>query len=271
MANSTSEVPTMGQAQSFLHGVLWPRTTDLLISLLALIHLGMLTIMGLTAADIFASQNTWNDITCLMALSSGYMLTLLYRHKRQSQHLHSTSLSPKASPEQRATRTILLLLSFFVVMYCLDCIISASRFMHNSDPIRNSIQIIQASFPALEQLAHSTLAHNHICGLSLVDRMSLLDSASTQLSCQSPYIPGPHLITMCCDSASQLSLLGDPSPESNLLGRSADAFSGMSKSQDISLWSLQLKGSVVTPKERLLSECQNQLQSQVGSQGPASF
>lgn len=41
-----------------------PRTTDLLISLLALTHLGMLTMMGLTAADIFTSQNTRGDIIC---------------------------------------------------------------------------------------------------------------------------------------------------------------------------------------------------------------
>ncbi|KAK7804638.1 hypothetical protein U0070_011995 [Myodes glareolus] len=110
-----------------------PRTTDLFIGLLALIHLGMLMIMGFTAADTFA---------CLMALSNGYMLILLCRHKRQVQHLHSTSLSPKASPEQRASRTILLLLSFFVLIYCLDCIISASRLMHSSHPTHHSVQMM---------------------------------------------------------------------------------------------------------------------------------
>ncbi|XP_013208340.1 LOW QUALITY PROTEIN: vomeronasal type-1 receptor 90-like [Microtus ochrogaster] len=232
-----------------------PRTTDLFIGLLALIHLGMLTIMGFTAADTFAPQNTWNDITCrslvhlhrflrglslcvtcllsilqavtlsprssclakfkhkspqhklcllvvlwafymswsaqfwfssvadynntshgllfvtescvilpmshisrhlftvmrifrdvsflgLMALSSGYMLTLLCRHKKLSRHLHSTSLSPKASPELRATRTILLLLSFFVLLYCLDCIMSASRLMQSSPPIHHSVRML---------------------------------------------------------------------------------------------------------------------------------
>ncbi|XP_075837981.1 LOW QUALITY PROTEIN: vomeronasal type-1 receptor 90-like [Microtus pennsylvanicus] len=232
-----------------------PRTTDLFIGLLALIHLGMLTIMGFTAADTFAPQNTWNDITCrslvhlhrflrglslcatcllsilqavtlsprssclakfkhkspqhklsllvvlwvfymswsahfwfssvadynntshgllfvtescvilpmshisrhlftvmrifrdvsfigLMALSSGYMLTLLCKHKKLSRHLHSTSLSPKASPELRATRTILLLLSFFVLLYCLDCIMSASRLMHSSPPIHHSVRML---------------------------------------------------------------------------------------------------------------------------------
>ncbi|KAF7474057.1 hypothetical protein GHT09_015264 [Marmota monax] len=36
----------------------------------------------------------------LMALSRGYMVALLCRHKRQCQHLHGTNPSPKASPEQ---------------------------------------------------------------------------------------------------------------------------------------------------------------------------
>jgi vomeronasal1 receptor len=39
----------------------------------------------------------------LMALSSGYMLVFLGKHRKQAQHLHSTSLSSKASPEQRVT------------------------------------------------------------------------------------------------------------------------------------------------------------------------
>ncbi|XP_046321719.1 vomeronasal type-1 receptor 90-like [Marmota monax] len=78
----------------------------------------------------------------LMALSSGYMVTLLHRHKRQCQHLHSTSLSPKASPEQSATRAILLLLGFFVFMYCLDSMVSSSRTMWNNDPVCRSVQIM---------------------------------------------------------------------------------------------------------------------------------
>uniref|UniRef100_A0A8C9P1J6 Vomeronasal type-1 receptor n=1 Tax=Spermophilus dauricus TaxID=99837 RepID=A0A8C9P1J6_SPEDA len=74
----------------------------------------------------------------LMALSSVYMVTLLHRHKRQCQHLHGTSLSPNASPKQRATRTIMVLLGFFVLMYCLDCIVSSSRTMWNNDPVCRS-------------------------------------------------------------------------------------------------------------------------------------
>ncbi|XP_033615555.1 vomeronasal type-1 receptor 90-like [Fukomys damarensis] len=79
----------------------------------------------------------------LMALSSGYMVTLLCRHKRQFQHLHSASLSPKASPEDGATRTILLLMGFFLFMYCLDCIISFfSGILWDNDPIHHCVQML---------------------------------------------------------------------------------------------------------------------------------
>ncbi|XP_021047315.1 vomeronasal type-1 receptor 46 [Mus pahari] len=78
----------------------------------------------------------------LMALSSGYMVALLWRHREQARHLHSTSLSSKASPEQRATRTILLLMSFFVVFYILDSVIFYSRMKFKDGSIFVFVQII---------------------------------------------------------------------------------------------------------------------------------
>lgn len=68
------------------------------------------------------------DVTFVgsMLLSSVYMVLLLFRHQRRAQHLHRTSLSPRPSPEKRATQTILLPVSFFVVMYGVDFIISSS-------------------------------------------------------------------------------------------------------------------------------------------------
>ncbi|XP_062055890.1 putative vomeronasal receptor-like protein 4 [Lepus europaeus] len=62
----------------------------------------------------------------LMALSSGYMTLVLYRHVWWSQHLHSLSCSPRSSPEKRATKTILLLVSCFGIGYCVDIIVSVS-------------------------------------------------------------------------------------------------------------------------------------------------
>ncbi|VTJ88864.1 Hypothetical predicted protein [Marmota monax] len=79
----------------------------------------------------------------LMVLSSGYMVALLCRHKRQCQHLHTTSLSLRASPELRATRTILLLMGLFVLMYFVDCVFSSSSGqMHSEDPTRLGVQML---------------------------------------------------------------------------------------------------------------------------------
>ncbi|XP_049987252.1 vomeronasal type-1 receptor 44-like [Alexandromys fortis] len=93
-----------------------------------------------TVSTVLALREAF--LISLMALSSGYMLTLLCRHKRLSQHLHSTSLSPKASPELRATRTILLLMSFFMVFYILDIVIFHSRMKFKDSSIFYCIQIL---------------------------------------------------------------------------------------------------------------------------------
>nr|NP_001160725.1 vomeronasal 1 receptor oryCunV1R1566 [Oryctolagus cuniculus]XP_051694504.1 vomeronasal 1 receptor oryCunV1R1566 isoform X1 [Oryctolagus cuniculus] len=74
-----------------------------------------------TSSDVF--------LVGVMLLSSAYMVILLLRHQRRSQHLHSTSLSPRSSPKKRATQTILLLVTFFVVMYWVDFIISSSSLI----------------------------------------------------------------------------------------------------------------------------------------------
>ncbi|XP_032761173.1 vomeronasal type-1 receptor 101-like [Rattus rattus] len=77
----------------------------------------------------------------LMALSSGYIVTLLWRHKKQVKHLHSTSLSPKSSPQQRATRTILLLMTFFVVLYILENVVFYSRVKFKDGSMFYCVQI----------------------------------------------------------------------------------------------------------------------------------
>ncbi|XP_031799572.1 vomeronasal type-1 receptor 4-like [Sarcophilus harrisii] len=57
-----------------------------------------------------------------MAISSGYMVLVLFRHKGQVQHLHSTCVNPIATPETRATKIILLLMISFVCFYSLSSI-----------------------------------------------------------------------------------------------------------------------------------------------------
>ncbi|XP_038598997.1 vomeronasal type-1 receptor 45-like [Tachyglossus aculeatus] len=60
----------------------------------------------------------------LMSCSSGYMILRLHQHRRQVKHLHSTRKTPETSPERRATETIVLLVSCFVVFYCGDFVLS---------------------------------------------------------------------------------------------------------------------------------------------------
>uniref|UniRef100_A0A8C9UST2 Vomeronasal type-1 receptor n=1 Tax=Spermophilus dauricus TaxID=99837 RepID=A0A8C9UST2_SPEDA len=98
----------------------------------------------------------------LMAASSGYMVALLCRHKRQCQHLHSTSLSPRASPELRATRTILLLMGLFVLMYFVDCVFSSSSGeMHREDPTRLWVQMLVGNDYAT--LSGQVSVDGHLC------------------------------------------------------------------------------------------------------------
>ncbi|XP_036032355.1 vomeronasal type-1 receptor 94-like [Onychomys torridus] len=128
-------------------------SSHLLISIIATPNFTLNNIMYVTQSCSilpmsYLMQSTFSTLLALreaflislMVLSTCYMMTLLCRHKRQSQHLHSTSLSPRASPEERATRTILMLMGFFVLMSLLDSIISCSRTMFLNDPTYYYIQ-----------------------------------------------------------------------------------------------------------------------------------
>nr|XP_045239407.1 vomeronasal type-1 receptor 5-like [Macaca fascicularis] len=56
-------------------------------------------------------------------------------------YFHSTSLSPRPSPEKSATQTILLLVSFFVVIYWVDFIISCTlTLLWAYDPVVLGVQ-----------------------------------------------------------------------------------------------------------------------------------
>ncbi|XP_058527850.1 vomeronasal type-1 receptor 94-like [Ochotona princeps] len=61
----------------------------------------------------------------MMLLSSIYMVIFLCSHQRKSEYLHSMSISPRTSPAKRATCTVLVLVSFFVIMSCVDITITS--------------------------------------------------------------------------------------------------------------------------------------------------
>ncbi|XP_075808804.1 putative vomeronasal receptor-like protein 4 [Microtus pennsylvanicus] len=85
-----------------------------------------------TSMDIF--------LVGVMLTTSAYMVLILFRHQRQHKYLHSLS-HPRSSPEKKATQTILLLVTFFVVTYWVDFIISSTAvllWMYN--PVIQSVQ-----------------------------------------------------------------------------------------------------------------------------------
>ncbi|XP_028750982.1 vomeronasal type-1 receptor 2-like [Peromyscus leucopus] len=59
----------------------------------------------------------------LMIWTSEYMVSILCRHKSQLQHIHSTQHTPRVSPEDRATKTILTLVCTFVLSYSMSFIL----------------------------------------------------------------------------------------------------------------------------------------------------
>ncbi|NP_001008970.1 vomeronasal 1 receptor 81 [Rattus norvegicus] len=89
----------------------------------------------------------------VMLTTSTYMVILLFRHHRQCKHLHSIS-HLRASPEKRATQTILLLVVCFVVIYWVDFIISSSSvLLWAYDPVVLTVQkFVMYAYPTTTPL-----------------------------------------------------------------------------------------------------------------------
>ncbi|XP_052028521.1 vomeronasal type-1 receptor 100-like [Apodemus sylvaticus] len=89
----------------------------------------------------------------VMLTTSTYMVIILWRHQRQCKHLHSFS-HLRASPEKKATQTILLLVVFFVLMYWVDFIISStSILLWMYDPVIMSVQkFVVNAYPTITPL-----------------------------------------------------------------------------------------------------------------------
>ncbi|XP_028637260.1 vomeronasal type-1 receptor 4-like [Grammomys surdaster] len=80
---------------------------------------------GNVATALYLFLLCFSDGLCLglMAYSSVSMVSILYRHKKQVKHIHSTQHFLKASPEDRATQMILILVCTFVLSYSFSSIL----------------------------------------------------------------------------------------------------------------------------------------------------
>nr|AWV50030.1 vomeronasal type 1 receptor 15 [Nannospalax galili] len=92
-----------------------------------------------------------------MAWASGSMVLVLHRHKQRVHHIHSHSLSQRPSHEDRATHTILVLVSMFISFYSLASIFSLciTQTVNPSHWMLNTAVLLSLGFPALSPLVLS--------------------------------------------------------------------------------------------------------------------
>ncbi|KAM9226240.1 LOW QUALITY PROTEIN: vomeronasal type-1 receptor 4-like [Dugong dugon] len=101
--------------------------------------------------SLYAALISSHDVVCLgfMSWASGFMVFILYRHKKQVQHIHR-NVSPRSSAETRANQTILVLVSTFVSFYALSSIIYAYLVLFNNPSwLVNTSALVSACFPTV--------------------------------------------------------------------------------------------------------------------------
>ncbi|XP_034375471.1 vomeronasal type-1 receptor 100-like [Arvicanthis niloticus] len=98
-----------------------------------------------TSRDVF--------LVGVMLITSAYIVIILVRHQRQYKHLHSISYL-NASPEKKATQTILLLVVIFVLLYLVDFIISSiSILLWIYNPVILNVQkFLMNTYPTITPL-----------------------------------------------------------------------------------------------------------------------
>ncbi|XP_028717376.2 vomeronasal type-1 receptor 4-like, partial [Peromyscus leucopus] len=106
----------------------------------------------------------------LMVWASSFMVFILHRHKQRMQHMPRSKVSSRSSPESRATKTVLLLVSTFVFFYTLSCIfIICLAFFLNLSWLLVSVSVLVAGcFPTVSPfLLMSHFSSRSCCLLSL--------------------------------------------------------------------------------------------------------
>ncbi|NP_001160888.1 vomeronasal 1 receptor cavPorV1R632 [Cavia porcellus] len=109
-----------------------------------------------TADLLYIALLSFPDALCLglMLCTSSSMVSILYKHRQQMRDIHRTNVSLASSPESRATKHILFLVSFYVCFYTLSCIFQAfMSFTYNPNLfLVYSSAIVAGCFPAVSPL-----------------------------------------------------------------------------------------------------------------------
>ncbi|XP_052616448.1 vomeronasal type-1 receptor 4-like [Peromyscus californicus insignis] len=116
-------------------------------------------VMGLLYTTFFVFPEVL--LSVIIAWTGGSMVFILYRHKQRVQHIHSTHVSTSASPESRATQSILVLVFTFLGFYALSSILQGWNALVYSSGwwVMNITAIISMCFPTL---CPFIISHNSI-------------------------------------------------------------------------------------------------------------
>ncbi|XP_076989672.1 vomeronasal type-1 receptor 4-like [Tamandua tetradactyla] len=125
---------------------------------------------GKIRTSLYTALVSFPDALCLglMLFASSSIVSILYRHKQRVQHIHRTKLSPRSSPETRATQTILSLVSTFVFSYTISAILQIfTAVFHNPTLWLQKMGILfSMCFPAVSPFV--LMGHNSsVSGLIL--------------------------------------------------------------------------------------------------------
>ncbi|XP_032751123.1 LOW QUALITY PROTEIN: vomeronasal type-1 receptor 4-like [Rattus rattus] len=83
----------------------------------------------------------------LILCSSGYLISILYRHNQRMKHIHRNNSPPRSSPESKATKTILLLVSTFLCFYTRSCLFQVNlALMYNPDEFMVNLSALSSVF-----------------------------------------------------------------------------------------------------------------------------
>ncbi|XP_031240031.1 vomeronasal type-1 receptor 4-like [Mastomys coucha] len=103
------------------------------------------------ATPLYMLLLSFSDVLCLslMSWASIFMLSILYRHRRQVQYIHGAQHSLRISPEARATQTILILVCTFVTFYSISSIhvLYSALFGNQGLWVINIVSVLETCYP----------------------------------------------------------------------------------------------------------------------------
>ncbi|XP_023364595.1 vomeronasal type-1 receptor 4-like [Otolemur garnettii] len=110
----------------------------------------------LSSTVIYTILMTFPDVVFmgLMAGASVYMVLLLHRHHQRVRHIHTFSTSHRLSPEAKATQTILLLATTFILFYFINSILTLYNtvFFTSLPWLQHTTNFLAACYPTLSPL-----------------------------------------------------------------------------------------------------------------------